>query len=102
MGPNPVLPDPVLIVTVAAPAFVASTSDLAVTVTGVGLGTVAGAVYFPLASMVPQLVPMQPTPDTLQVTAGLAPLGVTVDANCWVPLGGTVALEGTMVTPGEE
>ena len=55
-----------LIVTVASSDFVESTSELAVTVTVAGLGAVAGAVYFPAASIVPQLAPEQPVPVTLQ------------------------------------
>jgi hypothetical protein len=94
MGPNTVV-----IVTVAVPVIVASATDFALTVTAAGLGTVAGAVYFPLVSIVPQLAPEQPDPEALQVTAGFAPLGVTVAWNFWTPPVRTGVLEGNMVTP---
>src|SRR6266566_3911287 len=68
--------------TVAGDALVGSAANLAVTTTVGGLGTVAGAVYFPVASIAPQLAPVQPVPETVQVTAWLAPLGVTVEVNC--------------------
>ena len=55
-----------LSVTVASSDFVESTTELAVTVTMAGSGTVAGAVYLPVASIVPQLAPEQPVPATLQ------------------------------------
>src|SRR5712692_3102206 len=42
-----------------------------VSVTTGGAGRTGGAVYTPSAPMVPQPVPAQPTPETLQVTAGL-------------------------------
>src|SRR6185503_134780 len=64
----------VTIVSVASADFVESTADLAVTVIVAGSGTVAGAVYFPVASIVPQLAPEQPGPATLQVALWLAPL----------------------------
>jgi hypothetical protein len=53
-----------LIVTVASSDFDESTTDLAVTVRVAGSGTVAGAVYFPVVSIVPQLAPEQPGPAT--------------------------------------
>jgi len=58
-----------IIVPVAVADLVASATDLAVTVTVGGLGTVAGAVYFPVASIVPQPAPVHPIPERLQVTA---------------------------------
>jgi hypothetical protein len=72
-------------VTVAASALVESVTDLAVTTTVGGLGAVAGAVYFPVASIIPQLVPVQLDPETLQVTAWLALMGLTVAMNCCSP-----------------
>jgi len=72
-------------VTAAVPALVDSATDLAVTTTVGGLGTVAGAVYFPVASIVPQLVPVQLDPETLQVTDWSAPMGLTVAVNCCSP-----------------
>jgi hypothetical protein len=75
-------------------------TDLAVTVTVAGLGTVGGAVYSPVPLIFPQLVPEQPVPATLQATLWLAPLGLTIALNCvTVTLAITVALEGTMATP---
>jgi hypothetical protein len=58
-----------MIVTVSEADFVLSAFDVAVTVTCAGLGTVAGAVKRPLEEIVPQLLPEQPLPLTLQVTA---------------------------------
>ena len=72
-------------VRVAVAALLVSTTDLAVTVTVAGLDTVAGAVYFPVASIVPQVAPVQPAPERLQLTAWLAPLGLTVAVNCCTP-----------------
>jgi len=74
-----------VMVTAAVPALVDSATDLAVTTTVGGLGTVAGAVYFPVASIVPQLVPVQLDPETLQVTDWSAPMGLTVAVNCCSP-----------------
>jgi hypothetical protein len=56
---------------------------MTVTVTAAGSGTDAGAVYFPVASIVPQLAPEQPVPATLQVTPWSAAL---VQAAVLVPL----------------
>ena len=68
----------VIILTAAIPALAKSATDVALTVTVGGLGTLAGAVYLPDASIVPQTAPVQPVPKRLQVTAGLTPLGLTV------------------------
>jgi hypothetical protein len=65
--------------TVAVPVFVASATDVAVTVTAAGLGSVAGAVYRPVLSIVPLALP----PLTAQVTVSLLEL-LTVAVNCWV------------------
>jgi hypothetical protein len=70
-----------MIVTVAAADIVESTTDLAVTVTVGGLGMLAGALYRPAASIVPQLAPEQPVPATLQATTWLAPPGLTIALN---------------------
>ena len=72
-------------VMVAEADFVASVTEVAVRVTVAGVGGVAGAAYFPVASIVPQLAPVQPVPERLQVTAWLAPLGLTVAVNCCTP-----------------
>jgi hypothetical protein len=62
-------------VTVALAVFVLSVTDVAVKVTVAGLGTVAGAVYvmgaadaLELAESAPQAVPVQPEPESAQVT----------------------------------
>jgi hypothetical protein len=77
---------------------------VAVTITVAGSGTVAGAVYFPVASMVPQLAPEQPDPETLQTTSWLTPFGLlpigrdSFALNCCTALIGTVGLGDKMVT----
>jgi hypothetical protein len=58
-----------LTVTLAEPNFVESLTEVAVTITVGELGTVEGAVYLPVESIAPQLVPVQPVPERLQVTA---------------------------------
>jgi hypothetical protein len=86
-------PGTVTIAIVRELAYVGSATNLAVTVTVSGLGTVAGAEYFPVASMVPQLAPEQPVPATLQVTPWLlardghvTPIAQdTLAPNCPVP-----------------
>ena len=88
-----------IMVTVAVTVAVGSATDLTVTTTVGGLGTVAGAVYFPVASIIPQLASVQPVPETLQVTAWLAPLGLPVALNCCTPPAVTVALDGETLTP---
>jgi hypothetical protein len=60
---------------------------------------VDGAVYFPVVSIIPQLVPVQLDPETLHVTAWLAPMGLTVAVNCCSPPAWTVALVGEIATP---
>jgi hypothetical protein len=66
------------ITVVCAPDHLESTTDVAVTVTVGGSGTLAGAVYFPVASMVPR--------ETLQTTfwliGGLPNGPDTVALNC--------------------
>ena len=74
-----------VMVTVVVSALVESATDVAVTSTVGGLGTVAGAVYFPVVSIIPQLVPVQLDPETLQVTDWSAPMGLTVTVNCCSP-----------------
>lgn len=54
---------------------------VAVTVTFAGDGTAAGAVYRPVEEIVPQVVPLQPVPDAVQVTA-VFDVPVTEAANC--------------------
>ena len=58
----------VLIVTIAESDFVTSACETADTATGFGLGTVAGAVYIPVVSIVPTVEFPPVTPLTCQVT----------------------------------
>ena len=74
-------------VTIAEADLLGSAAEAAVTVTVRGLATLTGAVYLPLASIIPQPAPVQPVPETFQVTAWLAPLGLTVEVNCCTPSG---------------
>jgi hypothetical protein len=64
---------------------VVSAMDVAVITTWGGKGVVAGAVYLPVASIVPQPAPVHAkvVPGILQVTAWLALAGVTLALNCW-------------------
>lgn len=59
---------PLVMVTVAEPLIEASESEVAVTVTTLGLGVAAGAVYKPVEVIDPQLIPAQPAPETPQTT----------------------------------
>ena len=56
-------------VTAADADLVGSDALVAVMVTVEGDGGVAGAVYSPVEEIVPQAVPLQPAPDTVQATA---------------------------------
>jgi len=84
---------------------------VAITFAEEGFGTVAGAVYSPVWSMVPQDPLTQPMPEMLQVTAVFF-VPVTLAMNCCCapvdtvgPLGDTVTLinggGGVMVTVAE-
>lgn len=84
--------------TVAEADFVGSATEVALTVACGGLGTAAGAVYRPLALIVPHDPATHPTPDTVQVTAVLE-VPVTLAANCCFPLFATVTSVGETVTP---
>jgi hypothetical protein len=86
-----------LTVTVAAADLVLSTCDVAVMITKLGLGVVAGAVYKPAAVMDPQVAPVHPAPDRAQVTAVLAAL-LTVAMNCCVAPVLTLAVVGETPT----
>jgi len=79
-------------VTLADPDF-ASASEVAVTLTVAGFGTVAGAVYIPPLEILPFAVP----PSTLQVTA-VFDVPLTVAVNCCVLPVATVAVAGTTET----
>jgi hypothetical protein len=87
--------------TVAEPDTDEFATEVAVTVTLGGFGVTAGALYFPVESMVPQLAPLQPVPETLQETTGIVPKGSPVAMNCCIPLSGTVVVLGETPMPLE-
>lgn len=60
-------------------------------------GKIAGAVYSPLASMVPHCVPAQPVPETLHATPEVDVL-LTVAVNDCVPPRKTLAVVGETLT----
>jgi hypothetical protein len=70
-------------VTVAVLDLVGSASDVAVTDTCAGLGTVDGAWYRPAEDIVPHAVPLQPLPATVQEMPAFEVL-LTVAVNCCV------------------
>ena len=70
-----------MMVTIADADFVLSASDVAFTVTCGGCGIAPGAVYKPLALIVPQALPLQPEPVRLQLTLVFV-VPVTVAVNC--------------------
>jgi len=88
---------PEVTVTVADPDLVGSESKVAVTATIGGLGALAGAVYSPLALMLPQADPLHPLRDTLQITTALE-LPLTVAVNCNWALGFSWAEGGNTLT----
>ena len=69
------------IVTEADADLLGSDTLVAVIVKVAGEGAVAGAVYSPLEEIVPQVAPLQPVPDAVQVTA-MFDVPVTEAANC--------------------
>jgi len=83
--------------TVAAPVFVASACEVAVTVTVPPVGTLVGAVYKPDALMVPMLAAPADVLLTCHVTAVFV-VPVTVAANCCVWLVCTLAVAGATWT----
>ncbi len=88
---------PEVTVTVADPDLVGSESKVAVTATIGGLGALAGAVYSPLALMLPQADPLHPLPDRLQITTALE-LPLTLAVNCNWALGFSWAEGGNTLT----
>jgi hypothetical protein len=71
-------------VTVAEPDIRGFATDVAVTVTVAGLGTVEGARYSPVDDIVPHEAPEQPLPDKVQVTLVLeVPVTFAVKSCCW-------------------
>lgn len=69
-------------VTLAVAVLGGVESSVAVTVTLGGFGAAAGAVYKPPAVMLPQVIPAQPLPETLQRTTPLLPV---VENWTWPP-----------------
>lgn len=84
--------------TLAEPDCVGSATAVAVTATVAGEGTDAGAVYRPVEVIVPQVEPLQPAPESFQVTAVFV-LPLTVAVNCCCAPIATCTEEG--VTPTE-
>ncbi|MFQ5329106.1 MAG: hypothetical protein ACE5D4_03850, partial [Thermodesulfobacteriota bacterium] len=80
-------------VTDAVPAVVPSASLTALIVTVAGEGALAGAVYRPVASIVPTVALPPATPLTCQVTVVVAE-PVTVSENCFVLPTSTLAVDG--------
>jgi hypothetical protein len=68
------------IIAAALANFDRSAREVAVTVTTFGLGGTAGAMYKPLDVICPQLIPLHPTPDKLQITTEFV-VPVTVALN---------------------
>jgi hypothetical protein len=96
---------PVVTVIAAVAVFVVSATDVTVSVTEEGLGTIAGAVYVTATpeavvagATVPQAVPLQPVPDTDQFTPLFPESFATVAVNVAVVLMGTVAEVAERVT----
>ena len=95
-----------VIVIVAAADLLASATDIAVSVTTAGVGTLAGAVYvipapeaLAFAESVPQAVPAQPTPLSVQLTPLFCASFVTVALNpCVPPAACTLAVFGETAT----
>jgi hypothetical protein len=107
-----IFPTGMLVSVIAAAAdFVPSLTDVAVSVTPAGVGTLAGAVYIiptpdalAFAESVPHAAPVQPTPLSAQFTPLFCASFVTVALNPCVPPGAiTVADAGattTLITGG--
>ena len=88
---------PAVTVTVAVSDFVLSATEIAFTVTGFDAGTVAGAVYKPVALIVPTVEFPPVTLFTCDVTAVLE-VFATVVVNCFVKPACTLAVFGLIVT----
>src|SRR4051794_15096808 len=86
--------------TLAFADFVLSAWLVAATVTVAGLGAAFGAVYKPLAEIVPRVLLPPATPLTDQFTAVLLD-PVTLAVKLWVPFVKTVADEGETLTETE-
>jgi len=93
-------------VIVADADFVPSATEVAFNVTVAGAGTLPGAVYVTaepealvVGETVPQAVPLQPAPVTVQVTPLPAVSPVTVAVKACVPFTTTLAVGRDSVTP---
>jgi hypothetical protein len=93
-------------VIVAVPAFVLSATEVAVSVTVADDGTLTGAVYVTAApdalvvgATVPHVAPLQPVPDTVQLTPLFCESFVTVAAKFAVAPTVTLAVVGKIATP---
>ena len=96
-GETPTETLPLAIVTAVDPVIEVFETEVAVTLTTLGLGVVAGAVYKPVEVIDPQLTPAHPAPDTLHITILLCgPL-----AENWIwPWGLTWGFAGVIVNVG--
>jgi hypothetical protein len=88
---------PLEIVTSAAEFLELSAALVACTDTATGVGRFAGAVYTPLASIVPTVAFPPEIPFTLQLTAVLVVLATVAVNDCGSP-SSTDAVAGTTVT----
>ena len=86
-----------MIVTEALADLVLSATEVAVTVTPDGFGTVPGAVYSPAGEIVPHDAPLQPVPARLHVTLVFVE-PVTVAVNCCVFPAATSTVAGEILT----
>jgi hypothetical protein len=99
--------EPVVVtVIVAVPVFVVSATDVAVSVTDGGVGTLIGALYTTVApdalvvgATVPHAVPLQPVPDNVQLTPLFCESFATVSAKFELAPASTLAVVGNNVTP---
>jgi hypothetical protein len=92
-------------VIIAAAVFAEFAAEVAVSVTVGGAGILVGAVYLidapdalAPADKVPQALPLQPVPDSAQVTPRFCESFCTVAAKVCVPPTGTLAVSGDNVT----
>jgi hypothetical protein len=96
---------PVVNVILVVADFVASATDVAVSMTVPGLGIVAGAVYvtgvpeaLDAGATVPHVAPLQPMPESAQVTPLLAESFATVAISACVAPTGTLTVGRDIVT----
>ena len=84
-------------VTNAAADFEGSATDFATTLKNGGFGGLMGAVYRPVESTLPQVLPAQPIPEMIHATAVFC-VPDTVAVNCCCAPVATVACEGETAT----